>query len=92
MMKLSSFDKFCWLLLIYFSIFLFCSCATSKRAKPCNQCPSYSQEIIVMKDTLYFNQIHEHYCDDIRCYCVYLEAFSLEVADTLYIEHLVFLK
>jgi len=92
MMKVSNVDKVCWIIFIILSIWLFASCATSKRAKPCKQCPSYSYEAIITKDTLHFSQIHEHYCDDIRCYCVYLEAFSLEVTDTLYIEHLRFLK
>lgn len=71
-------------LLIGFTINL-TSCATSKKAKPCSQCPSYTMKIPYV-DTIIFDEIHDHIYLDEQYYCIYIESFTTIETDTIYLE------
>ena len=53
-------------------------------------CNSYKlihvEESISIKDTITIPDVHEHYCDN-KCYCIYIEGYTFEEEDTLYIDY-----
>jgi len=59
------------LLIALISIVIFVSCNTTKRAKPCSQCPSYTPTI--------HHHIHE------ECICVWIPGETFVIADTIYL-------
>ena len=69
---------------------IFIGCATSKKAKPCKQCPSYTIEAIPITDTIRIPSLHYHYEDE--CFCVWIPEYTFAIEDTIYIEYLNTLK
>ena len=80
MMKISKFNKQYWLMVTLFSVLSF-SCSTTKKAKPCNECPSYT-EVIPIRGTVTIPTVHYH--EDYVCTWVMGQTFIIE--DTIYIE------
>jgi hypothetical protein len=68
------------LLLIGFSS-LFISCSLS------NNSGYWVEEDIVVKDTIFVEQFHEHICDSNGCVCLYIEPWIIPYVDTLHVEY-----
>lgn len=59
------------------------SCATTKKDKPCGQCPSYTETILIV-DTIYIPSVHHH--DTNRC--LWMPEITFIINDTIYIENI----
>jgi len=70
------------LLIALISIVIFVSCNTTKRAKPCSQCPSYTH-VIPIVDTVTIPTIHHHIHEE--CICVWIPGETFVIADTIYL-------
>jgi len=73
-----------WGLILLGLIFLSCGCVTSKRTKPCNQCPQYSMTSIPIIDT--FTIYTPHYNYNNICYPT--KKIRCVTYDTIYIDSL----
>ena len=75
-----------WALILLGLIFLSCSCAASKRSKPCQQCPHYSELVlpIVVMDTFVVFIPHHNYNN----ICYPARKIRCIDSDTIYVENL----
>ena len=73
-----------WALILLGLIFLSCSCAASKRSKPCQQCPQYTELVIPVSDTFFVFIPHHNYNE------IYYPARKIWSIDneTIYVENL----
>ena len=85
-MKTSNIDKLCWIAFLILTILLFTSCKTTKRAKPCKECPQFTTMKIPYHDTIYFERIHDHIELNCKNYCIYIEESSFPYTDTIYLD------
>jgi len=74
-----------WAIILLGLIFFSCSCATTKRSKPCKQCPQYTELTIPVCDTFVVYIPHHNY----NTICYPTRKIRCIDNDTIYVENLV---